>query len=146
MSLNIIPPNTLPFTDLDEDTFQLEIFEFNHGPVNFDPDRLTSLYFNPLMVDTNRNIALNSDLDPDINIYADSRRCQYYTEDQFNMMLKLKSHSNSSFSVLHLNIRSLKQNLSNLTDLHNSLDIHFSTRRLLRRSLGLLGEFAVLSA
>ena len=63
--------------------------------------RLTPLYFNPFKFDTNRNMAPNFDLDPDIYIYADSRRCHYYTEDKFNMMLKTKSHSNSSFSFLH---------------------------------------------
>lgn len=54
--------------------------------------------------------------------------CDYFTEAQFNEKVKSESHGASApqFSILHLNIRSLEYNLSNLTDLLNNVDIKFS--------------------
>jgi hypothetical protein len=36
----------LPFHSLDDDSFNLEIFESNNGPINFNTDRLMSLNYN----------------------------------------------------------------------------------------------------
>jgi hypothetical protein len=37
----------LPFPSLDDDSFNLEIFESNNGPINFNTDRLMSFNYNP---------------------------------------------------------------------------------------------------
>ena len=42
--------SSLPFYDLDDDQFRLTLFEFeNASTINFDPDRLAQLRFNPLL-------------------------------------------------------------------------------------------------
>lgn len=43
----------LPFSNLDDISFNLAMFELDNGPVNFDADRLASLNYNPLFSDTN---------------------------------------------------------------------------------------------
>lgn len=122
--------NTFPFHDLDDESFCLAIYELQNGPIAFDYDRLSTLYFNPLLFNTGHHLALNSNLDPDCtNIFAELNNTpsEYYIEDQFNEMLKNESKSAwAGFSVLHLNIRSISHNWSRLTDLLSSLDVHFS--------------------
>jgi hypothetical protein len=39
--------DVLPFYGLDDDSFNLEIFELNTGPVNFNTHSLASLSYNP---------------------------------------------------------------------------------------------------
>ena len=110
----------LPFSHLDNDEFNLAIFEFNQGRINFDIDRLESLHFNPL---SNDNLTLQSfDIDPDQQFYTNSSS-HFYVSDQFN---ELSNKFSSSFSLLHLNARSLNHNLSRLTDFLNSIDLTFS--------------------
>ena len=47
----MISLSSLPFNNLDDDQFRLTLFEFmNGGTVNFDPDRLAQLKFNPFYV------------------------------------------------------------------------------------------------
>lgn len=124
-----MPPfleNNLPFYDLDDESFQLALFESHYGRVNFDPDRLSSLNYNPLFTNTNRHLTLSGDLDPDSNFYPDSNCCNYYIEDQFNEMFRQRDHEGNNFSILHLNIRSLQSNFNNLTDFLSNLDIKFS--------------------
>lgn len=48
-----------------------------------------NLHFNPLL-EGNGHLTLSSDLDPDSNIYSNLYDCGYYTEDQFNEILKKK--------------------------------------------------------
>ena len=58
----------LPFSHLDNDEFNLAIFEFNQGRINFDIDRLESLHFNPL---SNDNLTLQSfDIETDISEFV----------------------------------------------------------------------------
>lgn len=50
----------------------------------FDPDRLESLYFNPLISDNvNNNVIRTRDLDPDQQLLA-SQESKYFLPDQFN--------------------------------------------------------------
>lgn len=119
----------LPFSNLDDISFNLAMFELDNGPVNFDADRLASLNYNPLFSVTNRHLTLSNDVDPDLHFYGNlNSNCDYFTEAQFNEKVKSESHGASApqFSILHLNIRSLEHNLSNLTDLLNNVDIKFS--------------------
>ena len=45
--------SSLPFYNLDDDQFRLTLFEFMNGEaVNFDPDRLAQLKFNPLLCES----------------------------------------------------------------------------------------------
>ena len=59
----------------------------NGGSIRFDPDKLASLNFNPLLCESFKNFSLCKDNDPDANFYLNSSNCEYYTEDSFNNML-----------------------------------------------------------
>ena len=39
-----IPDHTLPFNALDDYSVNLAIYELQHSPVRYDPERLSSLY------------------------------------------------------------------------------------------------------
>ena len=99
-----------------------------NGPVRYDADRLASLSFNPLLHNIRTNLARSFDLDPDTNLtdlFSDD--CEYFIEDQFNDMLSSEdSRICDSFSLLHLNIRSLQCNASKLTDLLSNVNLKFS--------------------
>ena len=62
-----IPMNFLPFSDLDDESFLLTLYEFQNGSISFNQDRLGTLFFNPLLLNTRHHLALNSNLDPDEN-------------------------------------------------------------------------------
>ena len=40
-----IPDHTLPFNALDDYSVNLAIYELQHGPVRYDPERLSSLNY-----------------------------------------------------------------------------------------------------
>ena len=73
------PLSNLPFNHLDASFFNAAIYELAHDPLNFNINRLQSLLFNPIEHLTTSHFFSRS-LDPEYN---------------------------SSFSLLHLNIRSL---------------------------------------
>ena len=79
----------MPFYNLDDDQFRLTLFEFiNGGTINFDPDRLAQLKFNPLLCESYKNFSLCKDNDPDVNFYLENSSCEYYnTENSFKNML-----------------------------------------------------------
>ena len=124
-----IPRNTFPFSDLDDESFLLTIYEFQNGPIVYDQDRLSTLLFNPLLLNTKHHLALNNNLDPDENLLDEFNHtaCEYYIEDQFNEIIRNEcSSANLGFSTLHLNIRSISKNISRLTDWLCGLAITFS--------------------
>ena len=101
--------SSLPFYNLDDDQFRLTLFELrNGGTINFDPDRLAQLKFNPLLCQSykNSNLCLCKDNDPDKNFLLENSSCEYYTEDSFNNMLANEQ------SHLNLNCSSLESELS----------------------------------
>ena len=40
--------SSLPFNRLDDSSFNLTVYEFSHGPLSKDADRLETLLFNPV--------------------------------------------------------------------------------------------------
>ena len=116
----------LPFTHLDDSRFYLALYELQNGSVHFDPDRFSSLHYNPIFCNSNVSLTQSDSLDPDINLNTGKTPCDYFTENQFNEMLLNENYSGADFSLLHLNIRSLPRNLNSLTDLLSCLDIKFS--------------------
>ena len=112
----------LPFVHLDNESFNLALFELNHGSIRFQQDRLETLFLNPLIVED--RIISNSDLDPDLQFFL-QRNSRYFVPDQFNK-LSATTNDNSVLSLLHLNIRSLNQNLTKLTDFLKTLNLDFS--------------------
>ena len=76
-------------------------------------------------------IEYHGDIDPDkcyFNEYSHNffKNCNYYTEDSFNRYLAKHVISNNSFSVAHLNIRSIPANLSAFLSFIDSLDHCFT--------------------
>ena len=124
-----IPKDTFPFSDLDDESFLMTIYEFQNGPIGYNEDRLSTLYFNPLLLNSKHPLAVDNDLDPDEHLpdQSNSIPCEYYIEDQFNKMIRNECRfANLGFSTLHLNIRSIYKNRSRFTDWLHGLDITFS--------------------
>ena len=89
--------------------------------------------FNPFDIneDDNEITEYHGDIDPDrcyFNEYSYKlfKNCNYYTEDSFNKYLQQHNISDNSFSVAHLNIRSLPANLSAFMSYVDNLDHCFS--------------------
>ena len=95
------------------------IYEFMHGRVIYDPERLGSLSFNPITA--NNFTGPSYDLDPDQHFLSVSDS-KYYTQDEFNSITQSWT---SLFSLMHINARSIRHNLSELTDFLTTLDNRF---------------------
>ena len=82
-----------------------------------------SLYFNPFLVKDSLNY---TNQDPDVNFYNDisSVEISYLSPSEANN--KLKSFTSETFSILHLNIRSMNKNFEAFREFYESLDINFS--------------------
>ena len=79
------------------------------------------------LLDDNDDILLDSSCDPDLNFFKNNIRnldTTYLFPDQFhNFLVNSKT---DWFSILHLNIRSIKKNLENFKLFLSSLDFAFS--------------------
>ena len=108
-----------PFNHLDDVAFNLALYELSHGPVHFDSDRIESFSFNPL---GNGNVVLSKEIDPDNNFLNSTYKCNYYNESELNDLIS----QDSSFSLLHLNARSLVRNFDKFTQLLDATQHEFS--------------------
>ena len=71
---------------------------------------------------TDHTTIVNPDIDPDLNVECLDIHCAYYDQDDF-----LKDFSqNNDMKLLHINARSLLQNISNITHYINLLEDRFS--------------------
>ena len=61
-----------------------------------------------------QHLTCSDDLDPDLHFNTNSR-CDYFNEDKFNNILSKDGQSDSNFSILHLNVRSLQNKVDYLT-------------------------------
>ena len=118
----------LPFAGLDDENFQLTLFEHQNGNINFDPERLASLKFNPLLSTAHKNFSLCKDIDPDLNFYSQFEDCEYYTEKTFkNLLTESKGRANGkNLALLHLNIRSISNKLDKFSVFPGNITINFS--------------------
>ena len=67
--------------------------------------------------------------DPDLNYYnsyLNNTNCNYFVESTFNNKCKDRCIDTSSFSLVHLNIRSMQKNMSNFKVFLNNLSIQFT--------------------
>ena len=93
--------------------------------------KISDLIYNPFESNSS-NDRLCSDFDPDINFYAEENlfngySCRYYLEDQFNEKLNsLHIDNGQNLSMCHINIRSMKANLSCFENYLQSLLIEFA--------------------
>ena len=107
-----------PFHDLDDNAFKIVLYEFQHGTISYDADHLETLFFNPILDQHSTLSDPNSDLDPDLNNlnYASSASyCNYETAEDLNGVIG--GNNLISFSLFHLNARSLVKNQDALAHL-----------------------------
>ena len=64
-------------------------------------------------------------MDPDVHFNINSQ-CDYFNEDKLNNILSNEGQSDSSFSLLHLNVRSLRNKVDDLTLLLANLNAKFT--------------------
>jgi len=75
----------------------------------------------------NLNNTTNLHIDPDHNIVNSQIRCRYFSPHSFHKEIAHFSSLDSSFSIFHNNIRSLRKNLENLqTHVLDELNLQFS--------------------
>jgi hypothetical protein len=109
-----------------------------HGPLNFDLDRLETLIFNPIehlpsLIDN----SLMSNLDPDLNISKlMPSTSKYLIENEIINLVREKSLY-LGISILHINCRSLLANFDKFRTLNANLAqvISFLSLECLKRSL-----------
>ena len=118
----------LPFNNIEnQNEFLDTIFCLNHTGNHF--CQISEKIFNPIELneDYNEIDALN-DVDPDLNFYNGLQQsinnCKYYLEDVFNEEYN-NSPNNEHFSMLHMNIRSVKRHLGQLEAYLGLLDHKF---------------------
>ena len=103
------------------------LYEMSCGSINFDFDHLETLVFNPIEhLAAVQSFPINSSLDPDLNVYACSQsNSNYMVEDEINGLTS-DNQFDQSFSLLHINSRSLVGYFDNFQTLIASLNKPFS--------------------
>ena len=115
----------------DEDFIEALAESWENQPlVSFETLENQELIFSPFDFNDNFDNPLH-DADPDIQFYNNHysgslQACDYYLENMFNDKIKKSKISNQSFSVLHMNIRSMQKNLGSLENYLETLDHKFT--------------------
>ena len=73
----------LPFNHLDDSSFNLAVYEFSHGPLSYDADRLETLLFNPVERPELFN-PLSSHLNPNSNFITRPPNSGHMVEEGLN--------------------------------------------------------------
>ena len=84
-----------------------------------------SLFHKPFSVDG--NLTVNAELDPDVNFFQNisSLDTQYFNIDDAKTYVN-NNISSDSFSVLHINIRSVQENFEKFQKIFKTLKYNFS--------------------
>ena len=114
----------LPFYNLDDISYKLALYELTRGPVNIDPIRLESLLFNPIDHPKAMHSFLNN-VDPDVNFPYHRTTSNYMVEESINDQFIPRS-PNETFSLMHLNTKSLIGNFDKFEILLTNLRKSFS--------------------
>lgn len=122
--------DNLPFTNIEDETEYYATITCNQD--RFTIDVLENMLFDPFESNDDTNIRPWTDIDPDLQFFNDmtfidpSITCNYYTQENFNDFIQKNDISLDSFSVLHLNIRSLPKNSTNFSCLLDGINLKFS--------------------
>lgn len=116
--------SALAFFHLDDISFNLILYELTHGPVHFDPNRLELLLFNPTE-QAEIPHSYSNYIDPDINFPFRPAISNYMVEETVNDQV-ISLTPNITFSLMHLNARSLIGNFDKLKLLLANLQKPFS--------------------
>ena len=112
-----------PFHSLDNDLFQIALYEFKYGTISYNLDQLESLFFNPILYHNTSLSDHMADLDRDTNNQNFIGNSTYETVDNVNEQISAEL---DSFSIFHLNARSLVKNHKNLSHLLANIHNKFS--------------------
>ena len=125
--------NIFPLNRLDDDDFQMAVYEMSQKlniSVYLGND---SRLFHPFEINEDENDILDyhGDLDPDkrfFNQYSHRliKSCNYFVDETFNKYLLKHNVSKHSFSVIHLNIRSIPTNFTSFLSYMENLSHKFS--------------------
>ena len=116
-----------PFHDLDDNAFKIVLYEFQHGTITYDADHLETLFSIQFFYQHSTLSDPNSDLDPDLNNqnYASlANYCNYESAEDLNGVIG--GNKLISFSLFHLNARSLVKNQDALAHLLANINHKFS--------------------
>ena len=102
----------LPFSDLDDSSFNLAFYEFSHGLLSYDAGRLETLLFNPFERPELFNV-LSSHLNPDSNFITRLPNSGYMVEEDLNNRVA-SFGDKTNFSITHLNTWSLMRNFDQI--------------------------------
>ena len=124
----IFPLNTIE----DDDIFLCELNGIDID--DYTIDSLSCRLFNPFQLNDKDYYTPLSQIDPDVNFYNNVNshlglNCNYYLENTFYELVKSQMHNSTTenvFSLCHLNIRSLRANLSAFELTLHNLRFHFT--------------------
>ena len=102
----------------------------NQPLISFETLENQELIFSPFDFNDNFDTPLH-DVDPDMQFYnkhyfGSLQECDYCLENMFNEKIKKCKISSQSFSVLHMNIRSMQKNLGSPENCLEALDHKFT--------------------
>ena len=110
-----------PLNHMEDDLdYYFSLYDFQ--TTSFDVEVLKTKCFNPFLDDSDsRHLLINSDIDPDSNIQGYNSHllsnCLYLTSNEFN---------SDSFTLFHINLRSLKKHFEELSEFLSTLNMSFS--------------------
>lgn len=122
---------SLPFHQLNNEELCYEVNpQYNLGNLIKNNSNWSNNY-NPFWLNNDRGIQTDNDIDPDSNYLfkqVSGDKCHYYTEESFKNLLQNENISNQSdeLSLLHINIRSIRNKFDELSDYLTSLKHNFS--------------------
>ena len=122
-----------PFNRItDNHVFQNSLVELFSDCHPFNNDSTQHKIFNPFNLNDEKDYIPCTDIDPDSCYYNDlsfsiQKNSNYYHEESFNHSLQRVFNGHDTFSVMHLNIRSIPSNLTNLIQYLSNINLNFDT-------------------
>ena len=116
---------SFPFSQLNNNELYYEV----NSKYNIEALIDTNNFRNPFWLQNDFGIHTDHDVDPDTNCLIkriSGVKCQYYTEESFNSALQNEQVNSDELSLLHINIRSIRNKFDELSDYLASLKINFS--------------------
>ena len=114
----------------DEDTFRRCVLELSLDNTNSSLIFSPSMLYNPFDLNDEEDYIPCADIDPDTEFYKSATypmrsNSNYYNENSFNKSINKLFNNKRTFSLLHLNIRSIPANLSSFLHYHSNLNFDF---------------------
>ena len=120
-----------PFNRItDNHVFENSLVEFFSDCRPFNIDSTQHKIFNPFNLNDEKDYIPCTDIDPDSCYYNDlsfsiQKNSNYYHEESFNHSLQRVFNGHDTFSVMHLNIRSIPSNLTKLIQYLSNINLNF---------------------